>query len=524
MTPIQPTPHQQAALDQIQAVLSPRQPTLLCGYAGTGKTTLAHWLAGELSHPLFLAPTNRAAWVLRSKLPEGARVQTIHSAAMQPMGSSHGDDMQFLEGLVRCDGDPDKIVKFCEGLASKLLQAVEARHKPWLLDLLPNAGDETLNPHWYAEQVVRRLRQAERDNVVRFQGRDSEPENVGVVIVDEASMVSTDLAEHISNAFPGVPILFIGDPAQLPPILDNSEKERGVQPLLASTEPTAILTEVLRQAQDSRILRFATHLRSLPTKAPASTWQWAGKVDGEDLTIIPRPRSGCTKGLLKQFDEIIGNDRGVVLTRRNDSRRKINRDLRAMRGYNDEQREFPDIFLPKAGERLIVSQAPSAGALDEGKALDPITGEQPESGSPLSQLTKGEMVWVIEDGELVADGQGYDWVRLEISGGDWRETIHVPAGLFLKTYNSHEGTQYAFPTRNWFQLDYGLCVTVHKAQGSEFEQVAIYEQAAPHVEDDHGRWRRPSSIEHKQWLYTACTRARQRLLLVAMPPGNRKGG
>ena len=67
--PITPTPHQQAALDQIQAALSPRRPTLLCGYAGTGKTTLAHWLAGELNHPLFLAPTNRAAWVLRSKLP-----------------------------------------------------------------------------------------------------------------------------------------------------------------------------------------------------------------------------------------------------------------------------------------------------------------------------------------------------------------------------------------------------------------------------------------------------------------------
>ena len=110
--PITPTPHQQAALDRIQAALSPRRPTLLCGYAGTGKTTLAHWLAGELNHPLFLAPTNRAAWVLRSKLPPGARVQTIHSAAMQPLGSSHGEDIQLLEALVRCDGGPDKIVRY----------------------------------------------------------------------------------------------------------------------------------------------------------------------------------------------------------------------------------------------------------------------------------------------------------------------------------------------------------------------------------------------------------------------------
>ena len=442
---------------------------------------------------------------------------------MQPLGSSHGDDIQFLEGLVRCDGDQDKINKYWNSLTGKLTPAVSHRHGDWTCDIM--TGDQPTN--LIATEVVRRLRQIERDNVVRFQGRESEPESVGVVIVDEASMVSTDLAEHIKAAFPGVPILYIGDPAQLPPILDDSEKERGVQPLLSSTEPTTTLTEVLRQAQDSRILRFATHLRSLPTQAPASTWQWAGRVDDGDLTIIERPRSGATKRLLKQFNEVLGEPflegrfgMSVVLTRRNDTRRKINRELRAMREYDDG----PLNFLPTACERLIVSQAPSAGALDEGKALDPITGEAPPSRSPLAQLTKGEMVWVTEDAILVADGQGYDWVRLEISGGEWSETIHVPAGLFLKTYNSHEGTQYAFPARNWFQFDYGLCVTAHKAQGSELERVAIYEQAAPHTEDDHGRWRKPSAIEHKQWLYTACTRAKSRLLLVAMPLGSRKGG
>ena len=200
----------------------------------------------------------------------------------------------------------------------------------------------------------------------------------------------------------------------------------------------------------------------------------------------------------------------VVLTRLNISRRMINRELRAMREYDDG----PLNFLPTACERLIVSQAPSAGALDQRKALDPVTGEAPLWDSPLVQLTKGEMVWVTEEATLVADEQGYDWVWLEISGGDWRETIHVPAGLFLKTYNSHEGTQYAFPTRNWFQFDYGLCITVHKAQGSRnLSRVAIYEQAAPHTEDDNGHWRKPSSREHKQWLYTACY-ARPRAIIA----------
>ena len=371
---IQPTPHQQAALDQIQAVLSPHQPTLLCGYAGTGKTTLAHWLAQNARHPLFLAPTNRAAWVLRSKLPEGAQVQTIHSAAMQPLGSSHGEDIQLLEAMVRCDGHVESLAAHWKNATKNGPQGPIHRHREWADGLTSMQSPEQI-----ATEVVRRLRQTERDNVVRFQGRDGEPESVGIVVVDEASMISTALAEHIKAAFPGVPILYIGDPAQLPPILDDGEIERGVQSLLAATEPTATLTEVLRQAQGSRVLRFATHLRSLPTKAPASTWQWAGKVDDGDLTIIPRPRSGCTKGLLKQFDEIVHEGEGIILARRNDTRRKINRELRAMRGWDDGELNF----FPGDGERLIVSQAPSAGALDKGKAIDPITGEAPDWSSPI---------------------------------------------------------------------------------------------------------------------------------------------
>ena len=43
----------------------------------------------------------------------------------------------------------------------------------------------------------------------------------------------------------------------------------------------------------------------------------------------------------------------------------------------------------------------------------------------------------------------------------------------------------------------------HKSQGSEWDKVLIYEEKFPFDKE-----------EHKRWLYTACTRAAEKLVLV----------
>ena len=61
-----------------------------------------------------------------------------------------------------------------------------------------------------------------------------------LIIIDECSMVDAELGRDLLSF--GVPLLVLGDPAQLPPISGGG--------LFTEAEPDAMLTEVHRQAQD----------------------------------------------------------------------------------------------------------------------------------------------------------------------------------------------------------------------------------------------------------------------------------
>lgn len=54
------------------------------------------------------------------------------------------------------------------------------------------------------------------------------------------------------------------------------------------------------------------------------------------------------------------------------------------------------------------------------------------------------------------------------------------------------------------QADFGWCITAHKAQGSEWESVAVLSERM--------RWDSPA--DRNRWLYTAITRAADSLLLL----------
>ena len=60
-------------------------------------------------------------------------------------------------------------------------------------------------------------------------------------------------------------------------------------------------------------------------------------------------------------------------------------------------------------------------------------------------------------------------------------------------------------TRNLIPLefDYGYCITGHKSQGSEYEKVLVIEERYPFDKE-----------EHLRWLYTCCTRASEKLVLI----------
>ena len=57
------------------------------------------------------------------------------------------------------------------------------------------------------------------------------------------------------------------------------------------------------------------------------------------------------------------------------------------------------------------------------------------------------------------------------------------------------------PESIYQELEYGYAITCHKSQGSEFKKVLVIEEVL-------------NSAHHRRWLYTAVTRASEKLVLI----------
>ena len=74
-----------------------------------------------------------------------------------------------------------------------------------------------------------------------------------IVVVDEVSMAPKDMMDRLFS-YPNVYVICLGDPFQLPPIDKNADNH-----LL--DHPHVFLDEVMRQAQDSEIIRLTMDIR-----------------------------------------------------------------------------------------------------------------------------------------------------------------------------------------------------------------------------------------------------------------------
>lgn len=102
-----------------------------------------------------------------------------------------------------------------------------------------------------------------------------------IAIIDEASMVSDEMLRLILKHRRNCKILFVGDPAQLPPVDDSNTISSVFNPDVVSLR--FALKTVVRQAMDNPVIAYATLVRtqaedcSMPTLATANAC--AGKND-----------------------------------------------------------------------------------------------------------------------------------------------------------------------------------------------------------------------------------------------------
>lgn len=206
-------------------------------------------------------------------------------------------------------------------------------------------------------------------------------------------------------------------------------------------QPHVMLTEVHRQAKGNPIIEIATAVREgrTPALGDYGRTRVVSRVSAEDAVAHHQVLCGTNK-----------------------KRRAINARHREIDG-----RSGP---YPEAGERLMCLKNDHKEGLLNGT------------------------VWNTT-ADAVPDDNGLVFLRVAPEEGDADMGVPAVASLFT---DEEAGADWR--TRGQ-QFTYGYAATVHKAQGSQWDDVLLF--------DD---W--PSRETHRNWLYTGVTRAAERLTLV----------
>ncbi len=280
-------------------------------------------------------------------------------------------------------------------------------------------------------------------------------------VVDEASMVTDRIFHDLLSLC--APLIFIGDPGQLPPV-----NEKPFKPLVKTAYR---LETVHRQALENPIIAVATAVR-LGEAVPFGH-------KGDSFLKIHK-KNPDTPGVVQMFVDKLQENNTMVLCGINKTRISLNKSLRSKLGYSGK--------VPQAGEHLL--------CLRNDKQLRLYNGQIFTVRESYGYCDKKCCYSVrLDNGEKVVAYSG----ALNTESRDISRKMAMDAE---DLYDVMEG--------NPFQeepalFDYGYACSVHKAQGSEWDNVLLYDERTAYMND----------TEYAQWLYTGVTRAKNKLCIVA---------
>ena len=289
-----------------------------------------------------------------------------------------------------------------------------------------------------------------------------------VIVVDEVSMAPKSLMELLFKH--QVYVICLGDPFQLPPI-DKDEDNHLLD------DPHIFLDEIMRQEEDSEIIQLTMKIRN---QEPIDYY------NGNEVKIIPY--SDLNTGVLQWGDQI--------LTATNAKRQAINNQMRALQGRTGE---------PVDGDKIICLRNYWEDSSLNGDALiNGTIGILQNSFQTWREIPRFVQSDIRKFDVLVGDlvvpetNDVYQMTEMDrqmiITGEkccDWR--LSYKLGKLRPKYGEIVPKEFT----------YAYAITTHKSQGSEWPKVVVLEEKFPF-----------DKIEHARWLYTACTRSSEKLVLV----------
>ena len=288
-----------------------------------------------------------------------------------------------------------------------------------------------------------------------------------IVVVDEVSMVPRSMIEILLRR--KVFVIFLGDPGQLP-MIDKNESHDYLQ------HSHVFLDEVMRQAAESEIIQLTMKIRN-GEDIPFTK--------GNEVMVIPRKE--LVTGHLTWADSII--------CATNITRHGVNHQMRELLGYKD---------ILEDGEKIICKRNYWEDLNEDGDAL--VNGTIGMVENPFKSFVRiphyiknnrHDLPIITcnikpEGGsEFVSVDIDKDFLIKEAPCVDWRVSYQL--GKLKNKIGD------ILPR----QITYGYALTCHAAQGSEWDKVLVIEENFPF-----------DKKEHSRWLYTAATRAAEKLVLV----------
>ncbi|KQQ61532.1 ATP-binding protein [Rhizobium sp. Leaf311] len=269
--------------------------------------------------------------------------------------------------------------------------------------------------------------------------RQSPLAKAALIIIDECSMVDEALGRDLMSF--STPILVLGDPGQLPPVSGGG--------FFTEQEPDFLLSEIHRQAKDNPIIQLAMDVRE-------------GKeiMRGDYGAAQVISKSEVTQGLVLDADQ--------VLVGTNRTRRRYNQRLRELKGFSAD--------YPQSGDKLVCLR-----------------------NDPAKGLLNGSLWQVMSSSrETVKPG-----INLMIRPEDDDMDRGAAKIKLLKAAFEETETEIPWTTRKRYdEFDYGYALTVHKAQGSQWNNVVLFDESFAFRDS------------RERWLYTAITRAAETLTIV----------
>lgn len=290
--------------------------------------------------------------------------------------------------------------------------------------------------------------------------------NIQLIVIDEASMVNQKMIDDISSF--GVPIILLLDPGQLEPIFGSN-----IYCMYPEKYLDVFLTQVMRQDDTSGVLDLAMRGRN-----------------GLPLELGP-----CKASLVTTFDKVVDKlyTYDIVLCYSNKNRRILNSLIREQLGYKSK--------YPVAGEKILCM-------------MNNYSYEIEYDDVPI-YIINGLMGYVQEDSKLTKKKE-MDLLNIKFRPyflmNETSSENDFNVNCFKEPFEQYE----IDPSKEAFieslysdkvesedledvcMIDYGYAFTVHKSQGSEYDNPLV-------VVDIKGK----SPDFYNKWIYSAITRAKK---------------